>query len=90
MLWFFQVGFFALIFLLIQNVTTGVLFGLSLATTLYFRIIVIHSLSKSFGKGAGFTVGLIFLPFIYYSMLAYGSATYIGPGGKPVDTAPQA
>jgi hypothetical protein len=89
MLWFFQVGFFALIFLLIHNVTTGVLFGLSFASSLFFRIRVIHSLAKSFRKGAGFTVGLIFLPFIFYPILAYGSAKYIGPGGKPADNKPQ-
>jgi hypothetical protein len=44
-------------------------------------IIVINELSKSFGKGAGFTVGLIFLPFIFYPILAFDSSRYMGPGG---------
>jgi hypothetical protein len=39
-------------------------------------IIVTHELSKSFGKGVGFTVGLILLPFIFFPILAFGKATY--------------
>ncbi len=42
---------------------------------------VIHLLSKSFGKGTGFTLGLIFLSFIFYPILGYGSAKYVGPAG---------
>lgn len=44
-------------------------------------IYVIHLLSKSFGKGVGFTLGLIFLSFIFYPILGYGNAKYIGPAG---------
>lgn len=33
-------------------------------------------LAKSFKKGAGFAVGLIFLPFIFELILAFGSAKY--------------
>lgn len=44
-------------------------------------IIVIHGLSVSFGKGAGYTVGLIFLGIIFYPLLAFGDAQYVGPGG---------
>ena len=40
-------------------------------------IMMIHGLSKSFGKGAGYTVGLIFLGIIFYPMLAFGDAQYI-------------
>lgn len=43
----------------------------------------INRLSKSFGKDTGYTVGLIFLGVIFYPMLAFGSATYIGPNGAP-------
>ncbi|MGB1121436.1 MAG: DUF5684 domain-containing protein, partial [Saprospiraceae bacterium] len=35
-------------------------------------------LSKNFGKGEGFTIGLIFLPFIFYPILAFGDAQYQG------------
>ena len=41
-----------------------------------FIIIVYHELSKSFGQNIGFTLGLIFLPFIFYPMLAFGNYTY--------------
>lgn len=42
------------------------------------EIIVIVGLAENFGKGGGFAVGLIFLPFIFFPMLAFGSAEYIG------------
>jgi hypothetical protein len=42
------------------------------------EIIVIHGLSKSFGHGVGFTIGIIFLPFIFLPMLAFGSSEYRG------------
>jgi len=41
-------------------------------------IIVTFSLAKSFGKGAGFALGLVFLPFIFYPILGFGSAAYVG------------
>ncbi|HEY5806276.1 MAG TPA: DUF5684 domain-containing protein [Candidatus Saccharimonadales bacterium] len=44
-----------------------------------FAIIATNDLSKSFGKSVGWTVGLIFLPFIFYPMLAFGDAKYAGP-----------
>jgi ABC-type sulfate transport system permease subunit len=40
-------------------------------------IIVAYELSKSFGKGIGFVFGLVFLPFIFYPILGFGSAAYI-------------
>lgn len=39
-------------------------------------------LAKSFGKNEGFTVGLIFLPFIFYPILGFGNAQYNGPIGE--------
>ena len=39
-------------------------------------------LAKSFGKGTGFTVGLIFLQPIFTMILGFGSATYVGPAAK--------
>lgn len=47
-----------------------------------FSIWTLNLLSKSFGKSAGFTVGLIFLPFIFYPILGFGNAEYQGPVGK--------
>ena len=46
---------------------------------------VLNLLSLSFGKGIGFTLGLIFLSFIFYPILAFSNAEYIGPaGGKTI------
>ncbi len=42
-------------------------------------IIVMHNLSLRFGKGVGYTLGLIFLGFIFMPMLALGSAKYTAP-----------
>lgn len=39
-----------------------------------------NSLAKSFGKDAGFTVGLVLLPTIFYMILGFGKAEYIGNG----------
>jgi len=40
---------------------------------------IIYLLAKSFGKGVGFALGLIFLGFIFYPILAFGDAKYLGP-----------
>ena len=39
-------------------------------------IIILNRLSKSFGKGAGFTVGLIFVSIVFYPILAFDKSTY--------------
>ena len=41
-------------------------------------IMVTLDMAKVFGKGSGFAVGLIFLPFIFYPILAFGDAKYQG------------
>lgn len=47
-----------------------------------FMIWMINLLSKSFGKGVGFTIGLIILSIIFVPILAFGAAKYAGPAGK--------
>lgn len=47
--------------------------------SLIIWVIVCLDLSKSFGKGVGFAVGLFFLPFIFFLILGFGSAQYQGP-----------
>jgi len=46
---------------------------------LVFVIIVRIRLSKSFGRDNGFAVGLILVGFVFYPILAFGRAQYIGP-----------
>jgi hypothetical protein len=38
-------------------------------------------LAKSFGKTTGYGIGLWLLSFIFYPMLGFGSAAYVGPAG---------
>lgn len=87
MLWILQFIFFEMLFILAQGPITGLLFFLSIATSLVFSIIITNGLSKSFGKDAGFTVGLILLPVVFYPILAFSKAQYIGPGGNPDSSA---
>jgi hypothetical protein len=42
-------------------------------------ILVALGVAQQFGKGAGFAIGLILLPFIFYPILAFGDATYGAP-----------
>jgi Family of unknown function (DUF5684) len=41
-------------------------------------IVIALDVAKRFGKSGGFAVGLIFLPFIFYPILGFGSAQYQG------------
>jgi len=45
-------------------------------------ILVAIEVAKSFGKGAGFGLGLAFLGPIFYPILGFGDAQYLG-GGAP-------
>lgn len=42
-------------------------------------IIVTFRMAKVFGKSTGFGFGLLFLPFIFYPILAFGDDKYLGP-----------
>ncbi len=46
-------------------------------------IILMVDLAKAFGKGGGFAVLLIFLPYIGIPILAFGQARYVGPVADP-------
>jgi hypothetical protein len=43
-----------------------------------WTIWLINRMAKSFGKDVGFTLGLIFLPLIFYPILAFGDSEYVG------------
>lgn len=52
-------------------------------------VIILLDLAKVFGRGTGFGLGLIFLPFIFIPILAFGSDRYLGPlAGQPVGMNP--
>lgn len=44
--------------------------------SLYFTLRTTRDLAKVFGQGRGFTAGLIFLPLIFYPILAFGDSQY--------------
>lgn len=44
-----------------------------------FLVWTYNLVSKSFGKSEGFTVGLCLLPFVFWPMLGFGDAKYLGP-----------
>ncbi len=47
-----------------------------------FIIWTYNMLSKSFGKDEAFTVGLILLGIVFFPILGFGSAKYLGPYGN--------
>lgn len=49
-------------------------------------ILTYAGMAKAFGKGAGFVVGMILLPIIFWPILGFGSAEYQGA----VEAAPAA
>jgi len=59
------------------------LYFIPLVNIVYF-VWTYNMLSKSFGKDEGFTVGLLLLGFVFWPILGFGSATYLGPYGDPV------
>ena len=48
---------------------------------IYIVFVIMIAIAKSFGKETGFGIGLIFLGFIFWPILAFGGARYIGPNG---------
>lgn len=45
-------------------------------------IFALNGVSRNFGKSEGFTVGLFFLPFIFFPILGFGSARHNGVYGE--------
>ena len=51
---------------------------------IYIIFVILIALAKSFGKDTGFGLGLLFLGFIFFPILGFGDAQYIGPNGLNV------
>ena len=66
---------------------------IGLIPLLVVSIIVLNDVSKSFGHGGGFTVGLVLLPWIFWFILWLGKSQYHGPvalaGAAPYGGYPQ-
>lgn len=48
-----------------------------------FALLICLGVAENFGKSAGFGVGLFFLGFIFYPILAFGSAQYGAAPAQP-------
>lgn len=49
--------------------------GVGIAS-IYFTVRTFRELARVFGHGVGFTLGLMFLPFLFYPILAFGGSQY--------------
>ena len=61
-----------------MGVLLTIVFFLMLIALFVLSIMYSHNLSKSFGHGVGFTLGLIVLQPVFIMILAFGSSKYIG------------
>ena len=52
---------------------------------IYFVCSYIHNISKAYGKGIGFTLGNIFLGFIFLPLLTFLGEYQYGDGSKKVE-----
>ncbi|MCU6481499.1 DUF5684 domain-containing protein [Arthrobacter sp. A2-55] len=46
---------------------------------IYMQIVILNDIAKAFGKDAAFTMGLVFIPVVFASILSYGDTPYRGP-----------
>lgn len=63
------------------------LFCLIPCVNIVFVVWLYNLISKSFGKEEGFTVGLCLLGFIFWPILGFGSAKYLGPSAAEAQNA---
>ncbi len=63
----------------IKKPTWWVFFSFIPIVNIVVGLIVLYEFSKVFGKGFGFMLGMIFLPFIFYPILAFGKSQYTAP-----------
>ena len=62
----------------IGGVIGALLSGICSIATLVLYIMLNYKLSRSFGHGGGYTVGLIFIPWLFVLILGFGSSEYRG------------
>ena len=57
-------------------VPNNIIVDIALILTMVINIYQAHSLSKAFGHGVGYTLGLLFLNLIFIFILGFGSSEY--------------
>lgn len=70
-----------------KDATYGLLCLIPVAGIVFLALILIE-LCKAFGKEAGYAVGMLFLPFIFWPLLGFSDAKYIGVGPPPMPRGP--
>ena len=78
--WAFIIPIYNMIILveIIEKPVWWVIMLLIPGLSLIFGILANIELAERFGKGAGFGLGLVFLPFIFYPVLGFGVAEFEG------------
>jgi hypothetical protein len=66
------------------------LFCLIPGVNVVIQIILCIDLAKSFGKDTLFAIGLILLPIVFFPILGFGNARYLGPQVAPATRAASA
>ena len=66
------------------------LFCLIPGVNVVIQIILCIDLAKSFGKDTLFAIGLILLPIVFFPILGFGNARYLGPQVAPAASAASA
>ncbi len=64
---------------LIATLTYAVIVCAAAGGYLALNIVSSIKFAKAFGKGGGYAVGLIFIPYVFLLILGFGNATYVGP-----------
>ncbi len=59
-----------------------ILFFIPVVSVIAFVIVSID-FAKSFGKDAAYGIGLFILPFVFYPLLGFGDAKYVGASAQP-------
>ncbi len=48
-----------------------------------FHYIMLYKMCRAFGRDNRFIIGMLLIPIVFRCILAWGSAEYIGPEGRP-------
>ena len=76
----FFCGFILAVMGAVSGISLFVFIGLiAVLVGIVIELFQSHALSRSFGHGVGFTLGLLFLTPIFLLILAFGSSEYQGP-----------
>ena len=61
------------------SVVAAIIYIVLMIVNLVLYILYNNKLSKAYGHGVGFTLGLMFFPNIFLLILAFGKSEYVGP-----------